>query len=425
LPLFSKLMTILAIFLALLPSYIVLVQPVLMQAGDFLITFYPAGKLAQLGRIAEIYTPANMTTFINAPFDKFTHETFPAIAKSYVAIYMYSPLIALFFAPFALLQAQASLILWQLINVAAAVYCAWLFARPALKEKIQDLTVIFLFCPIFHTLLIGQLGILFGLLPLTLAYKFLLQRKEFLAGLVLGTLYMKPQFLPCALLVCGALFFTRRPKATAGLICGLAGMALLTVALTGSDMLIAFWQSIKMSDTCYSCAGYRPASTIITCLPAVILQFFDFDAREKVKLYAYGGAALIGLGALVYCIRLWRPVPNCIDKQPATQAYKQATALTFLIGLFVLPLVVPHFLFYDLCGLALMAFMVNTDVFDNQVRAKMLPLRKYLWWICNLYYVGFSFFPVILMGPYYPLILVILLAVLLLLIVRVQKPQQT
>ncbi len=412
--LFSKLMTILAVFLALLPSYIVLVQPVLMQAGDFLITFYPAGKLAQIGRIADIYTPANMTTFINAPFDKFTHELFPAIAKSYVAIYMYSPLIALFFAPFSLLQAQASLILWQSINIAAAVYCAALFARPNLKEKIQDLSVIFLFCPIFHTLLIGQLGIFFGLLPLTVAYKLLLQQKEFLAGLVLGTLYMKPQFLPCALLVCGALFFIKRPKATLGLLCGMVAMALLTVALTGSDMLVAFWQSIKMSDTCYSCAGYRPASTIITCLPAVILQFFDFNAREGVKIYAYGAAALIGLGALFYCVQMWRKLPH-----------QQATALTFLIGLFVLPLVVPHFLFYDLCGLAMMAFMINTNVFEPAVSAKLHPLRRALWCICNLYYVGFSFFPVILLGPWYPLILVILLAVLLVLILRVQNQKQT
>jgi hypothetical protein len=119
--LISKLLTILAVFLAILPSIIVYSQPVLMQGGDYLMTFYPAGKLAVLGRIADIYTPIGMNTFIGAPFDKFIHATFPAVPANYVAIYMYSPLIALFFAPFSYLPAALSLIVWQLINVAVAL----------------------------------------------------------------------------------------------------------------------------------------------------------------------------------------------------------------------------------------------------------------------------------------------------------------
>jgi len=414
-------MTILAIYLAFLPSVIVLVQPVLMQAGDFLITFYPAGKLAAIGRIADIYTPAAMNTFIGAPFDKFTHETFPAIAKNYVAIYMYSPLTALFFAPFAMLNAQASLIIWQLINVAVAVYCASLFARQKLTERIMDLTVIFLFCPIFHTLLIGQLGILFGLLPITIAYKLLLARKEFLAGLVLGSLYMKPQFMPCALLICGALFLVKRPKTSFGLIAGIMIMVLLTVAMSGSDMLVAFWQSLKMSDSCYSCAGYKPATHIITCLPAVILQFFDFNAREHVKIYAYGIAALIGIGALLYCTRIWRQIDfKALKSIEQSNLYARTTSLTFLIGLLVLPLVVPHFLFYDLCGLAMMAFMVNANLFSPSASKQLALVRRLLWWICNLYYFGFSFLPVALIGQWYPLILVALLLLILCYILKIK-----
>lgn len=410
--LISKLLTILAVFLAILPSIIVYSQPVLMQGGDYLMTFYPAGKLAVLGRIADIYTPIGMDTFIGAPFDKFIHATFPAVPANYVAIYMYSPLIALFFGPFSYLPAALSLIVWQLINVVVALFSALMFARQKIVDKILDLSVIFLFCPIFHTLLIGQLGILFGLLPLAISYKLLLKRREFLAGLILGTLYMKPQFMPCALLVCGALFMVKRVKATLGFVCGLMAMIALTALLTGPDMVLAFWQSIKMSDSCYSVASYNPPLWLVTCLPAVILQCFDVSMRDALKLPVYGLAAVIGLAALWHCIKLWRQVPFKETDGDADRVYARATSITFLIGLFVLPLVVPHFLFYDLCGLALLAFMVHSDIFSSYEQKYLQVLRRYTWWACNLYYLSFSFIANTL-GPWFPMVLVALLSVVL------------
>ena len=419
LSLISKLMMILAIYLAFLPSIIVYVQPVLMQASDYLMTFYPAGKLASLGRIAEIYTPAGMTTFIGAPFDKFVHESFPAIPRQNVAIYMYSPLIALFFAPFSLVAAQFSLIAWQLVNVFASALVSLLFARPALLSKLQDVGGVFLFCPVFISLLIGQLGLLFGLVPLALAYYLMLLGRELAAGFVLGLLYMKPQFLPLALLVCGALFFARRPKATLGLFLGLGFMCLLTVLLCGAPMFHAFIDSIKMSDSCYSNGGYKPPVALIVCLPAVILQCFPMEMRESVKLGAYGLSALVGLFALFHTTKIFRGLAtldsapdsalNFAQKQKANQ---KAIAIVFMLGLLVLPLVVPHFLYYDLCALAMFTYIARQSFWSKAEAFYIAAICRLIYISANIYFVLFMFTTASDLGQWLPFLLVLALAIM-------------
>lgn len=411
LSLISKLMMILAIYLAFLPSIIVYVQPVLMQASDYLMTFYPAGKLASLGRIAEIYTPANMSTFIGAPFDKFVHESFPAIPKQNVAIYMYSPLIALFFAPFSFMAAQPSLISWQLVNVIASASVSLLFARPALLSKLQDVGAVFLFCPVFITLLIGQLGLLFGLVPLALAYFLMNLGFELAGGFVLGTLYMKPQFLPLALLVCGALFFARRIKATIGLLAGLACMCLLTVLLCGAPMFQAFIASIKMSDSCYSYAGYKPPVALIVCLPAVILQCFPVEMRESVKLGAYGLSALVGLFALVHCTKIFRAA-LAVEGDEKERAYRKALAIAFMLGLLVLPLVVPHFLYYDLCALAMFTYIRKQKCWSKEESFYISAICRLIYISANIYFGLFMFTAASTLGQWLPFLLVLILALM-------------
>lgn len=417
--LISRLLLILAVYLAFLPSIIVYVQPRLMEGGDYLMTFYPAGKLCLMGRIADIYTPEGMSTFIGAPFDKFIHALFPSIPAECVAIYMYSPLIALFFAPFALLPHVQSVIVYQLLNIAAVLWCAWVFRSPEPKTFWSRLFLVFLFTPVFHTLLIGQLGLLFGLVPLALACRLMWERdkerrkiKDLLAGGLLGALYLKPQFLPCAMLVVGSLFLVKRFRPALGFLAGLALMISLTCLLCGPEMFDAFIKSVKMSDTCYSFEGYKPPTHLVVCLPAVILQFFPHNLRDQVKLFAYGLSALIGLALLLDCY-LKLKARGDGDQDERTISY------LFLFGLLVLPLVVPHFLFYDLCALALMAWICYQPFWPSLESGKLLLWRILLYWACNIYYIVFSFAPVAALGQWLPMILVVFLTSCLLLLRRV------
>jgi len=155
---------------------------------------------------------------------------------------------------------------------------------------------------------------------------------------------------------------------------------------------------------------------MVVSLPAVIVQ--TFPGHGATKLVAYGLAALIGLFAL------WRATAILNGAKPivATQsnsdaptvaevrAQRAALALVMLEGLFVLPLVLPHFLFYDFCGLGLLAIIAFQGHLWGVEASRVKFLRLATWWCCNLYYVSFMFLPVAPLKQWYALLLVAIFA---------------
>lgn len=133
-------------------------------------------------------------------------------------------------------------------------------------------------------------------MPLALGYGLLNRGKEVAGEWFGGALLLKPQFLPTALLVCGALFLSKRPKATIGFALGLLIFGLATVFALGPDSFVQWLNSFKMSDTIFAKAGYQFPAYMVVSLPAVIVQ--TFPGLAATKIVAYGLAALIGLFAL-------------------------------------------------------------------------------------------------------------------------------
>jgi hypothetical protein len=407
----SLLLKILAVFLLFLPLLIAASQAVIMQGSDFVMTFYPVGKMVVEGLAQNIYPPPSATSFVDAPFNLYVHQLLTFLPKQYVAVYMYSPLMALFFVPFSFLTPQHALIAWQILSIAVLALVAWLSSRGDRWLALEYFSMLALFCPVFHTLLIGHLGIVVGLLPLALGYALLSRGKEMSAGIAWAALVLKPQFLPTVMLVCGALLLSKRPKATIGFIIGLFVFGLATVLALGPDLFGQWLNSFKMSDTIFAKAGYQFPAYMVVSLPAVIVQ--TFPGMPATKIVAYGLAALIGLFALWRAVTILKGADNsqrADNSVESTRARRAALALVMLEGLFVLPLVLPHFLFYDFCGLGLMAIISGQGFLWGSEAGRVKYLRLTTWWSCNLYYVSFMFLPVGPLKQWYALLLVAIFA---------------
>lgn len=396
-----------------------------MQGSDFVMTFYPVGKLLLAGRAAEIYPPPTAISFVEAPFNKYVHELLTFLNPRYVAIYMYSPLMALLFVPFALGSATQALVAWQFLSVMVMALVAWLCGRGAASRGLDYFFMFALFCPIFHTLLIGHLGIVVGLLPLALGYVLLSRCREFAGGFIWGALLLKPQFLPAAMLVAGSLFLAKRPRAAFGLGCGLLVFGALSSFALGPQLFFDWLKSFKMSDTIFANAGYGFPAYMVVSLPAVLLQSFPFEARATAKLFIYALAAAIGLYALWRGTAILRKLelgglslrPGGNDAAMATveqvRQYRAGLTLVMLYGLLVLPLVLPHFLFYDMCGLALIAVLAYQGFVWGTEQMRLRQIRTLSWWGANLYYLSFMFCTVAPFGQWYALLLVLYFAWLL------------
>jgi len=394
-----------------------------MEGCDFIMTFYPAGAMVAAGQAANIYPPADATSFINAPFNLYVHKLLAFLPKEYVAIYMYSPLVAAVFVPFSLLKPTFALGLWQDISVATMLLVAFLLAQKRRKETYDYFFMMALFCPIFHTLLIGHLGIVLGLLPLAGGYYLWTKNRELAAGFVWGFLAFKPQFLPAAMLVAGALLLTRRPKMLAGLSLGLGAFVALSVLVLGPAIFSSWLHSLKMADTIFANPAYGFPEYMVVSLPAVLLQSFPHAARAAAKLPIYGLSALIGLFTLWHAFKLLRSSQAGSADSPDADSLARARALVMTLGLFVLPLVLPHFLFYDMCGMALFCAIAYQNFWLPSQAGTMRALRRTLWWVCNLFYCGFMFLTVKPMAQWYAFILVAFYALLYCRVLRLPATQ--
>jgi hypothetical protein len=421
---------ILAIFLLVIPPLVAVRQPALMQGSDFVMTFYPVGKLLLAGRASDIYPPPGAASFVEAPFNKYVHELLTFLPPQYVGIYMYSPLMALLLAPFALGSATQALIAWQLLSIIVLALVAYICSRGERSRGLDYFFMFTLFCPVFHTLLIGHLGIVVGLLPLALGYVLLSRSREGAAGFVWGALLLKPQFLPAAMLVAGSLFLAKRPRAALGLVAGLIVFGLLSCFALGPQMFFDWLKSFKMSDTIFAHAGYGFPAYMVVSLPAVLLQSFPFEARPIAKIFIYGLAAVIGLFALWRATLILRGSGMAGVKSGSSGAeggevkdgaatieqmrqYRAALTLAMLIGLLVLPLVLPHFLFYDMCGLALIAVLAYQGHLWDAEQMRVRQIRTLSWWGLNLYYLSFMFLPVAALGHWYAFLPVLFFGFLL------------
>ena len=369
------------------------------QESDYIMTFYVAGHLAATGRSQELYPSTDALSFVDSPFDKAVHALLPHVPKQSTGAYMYIPLVAGFFAPFSYLDPNWSLFFWQALSVLALGLSCHLLARVARVKSPEAFFLSFLFAPVFLTLWAGQLGLGFGLLPLSIGFVLALNRRQFAAGLVWSLLLLKPQFFLAAAFVAITLAMTRRHRVFLGMAMGVVALIAATIGVFGIGTTTQWLLSHRVSDATYSSGLQIIPSHLITGLPANLLILFPVSQRAAVKLPLYAFSAALWLFGLWYCVKLAR-----VQQNPPS-----ALCLTFIIGLLLSSLALPHLLYYDLCLLLPAGVLL---LGKNGPLAGQAQLR----WIAIIGWAVVSgFFPILLAFAKYkavPLILELILSIL-------------
>ncbi len=117
----------------------------------------------------------------------------------------YTPPVAWFVAPFALLPFPLALALWSGLLVGLLLLAWWLAAPGRWPTRVTHLIVALALFPVAFALLLGQIVIVVAA-GVTLSWWLLRRDRQFLAGLTLGVLALKPTLaflVPFALLVAG------------------------------------------------------------------------------------------------------------------------------------------------------------------------------------------------------------------------------
>jgi hypothetical protein len=369
------------------------------QESDYIMTFYVAGHLVAAGRAQELYPLPDAPSFVDSPFDKAVHALLPHVQKQSTGAYMYIPLIAGIFVPFSYVDPNWSLFFWQALSVFALGVSCYLLAQIARAKSQEVFFLSFLFAPVFLTLWTGQLGLGFGLLPLCIGLALVLNQRQFSAGICWSLLLLKPQFFLAAAFVAITLAIVRRFYVFLGMSVGVIALIAVTLLVFGIGPTNQWLLSHRVSDATYSSGLQIIPSHLITGLPANLLILFPTSLRESVKVPLYAISAAFWIFGLWYCVKFAKSQQNL----PTT------ILITFIIGLLLSSLTLPHLLYYDLCLLLPAGVLLLSK---NGPFAGSEPLR----WIAKIGWIVVSgFFPLLLAFANYkilPLTLEIMLLIL-------------
>jgi hypothetical protein len=276
--------------------------------------------------------------------------------------YFYGPQVALPFIPLASLPFLAQAVTWvalSLLMYFACVYLIW--KRCAALRPYRALVAIcaLAYPPLFHFFVRGQLSAVV-LVCFTAAYLAFSTRRHFLAGVALGLLAFKPQFLVAIPLI---LLLAQAWKVFAGVVISAAAQLALTSLYFGRVVIQAYVARLLHS------AGH-PGSTELIFSPIQMHSLESFwelliPWRPGVWiLYALTSFAVIGIAAAIW---------------------KSSTplALRFSVLMFAAVLVNPHLYIYDLLALA-PAFLLLTDWSLNNVHDPAKPALDVLLYLAFL-----------------------------------------
>lgn len=358
----------------------------LLQISDYLMTFHVAGYLLAHGQASILYPPADATTFAGMPFDHAAHLILPKMPASSVAEFMYMPLAAAAFVPLSFAPLHWSLLIWQVISglsLFLSVQFLWL-SRTVGSGKSESgswpwltrLLSCLLLLPVCLTIWIGQVGLVFGMLPLASGCLALARGRHIMAGLIWSLAILKPQFLVPAAVLTFALFIGRRFQTALGLAFGLCFILGVSVAIFTPALNLEWIHCLKISDIVYSDPNSGIATHIATSLPRTLILMTPRSGLELVKPLAYALSALLFATALFAAWRVQRS--KVLDDSGALR-------ISFLLGLFVTPLVMPHFFLYDYCLFALVAPVVFLFDWPAVLEWPLKKLTIAAWGVINVY----------------------------------------
>lgn len=381
-------------------------NPRRMDSSDYVISFYAAGRLAVAGDFDRLYPGPDDVSFRESAFNDFAHQLLPELDERSTTAFMYPPIVAWIFAPLSVLPPHVSLLMWQVISVVALGLACVLLSK---TSEVGARALFFLSClffPTFMTVLIGQAGILFGLLPLSIGYWSLSRGSPAAAGFIWAALALKPQFVPAAGLMSMAYAANGRLRLLSGMILGLCGWLSLNYFLVPEGVFVAWIRSLQLSDAIFSGDEYRVPVHLLTSIPADLMMRVTSEARASLKPLLYGLSAGLGLFALWQCRKiLCSRLPGELGR-----------LAVFTTSLGILPLASPHLLYYDLVTLFPMGLILLGKEWSEPPLKGLRRLVLLSWSSIGAYFLLFSF-----VGRFSPSSLILLLILLALWALFLQK----
>lgn len=288
---------------------------------DFL-QFYISARLINQGRSSQLFdqrvADAEMRAIVREP----NRVQLPTV---------YGPQVGLLFTPLARMSFPAAARIWaalSLLVVAACFYLLWATC-PALRSQARTVAICAVaFPPLFHFFVRGQISVLL-LLCLSAAFLAFRSDRDWFAGVALGCLVFKPQFLVAIPLV---LLLAQAWKAFAGLALSAAGQLALTTLYFGANVMRAYFDTMLHVSRWVGLSEIGPAHIQMHSLRSFFTLLIP-EPTIALALYVLTSIAAIAIAAAV-----WR--------SSATLAVRFSALILTSV------LVNPHLFIYDLLILA-------------------------------------------------------------------------
>lgn len=316
------------------------------KGADFL-HFYTAGDLVKNGRLQPLYNPPALAAYQQALVPQSTHTYFVA---------SYGPQVYLPFSLLARLPYGWAALVWALLNCALYFGCCYALWRccPRLQPYAGAVSLLALAFPGFFNLIaFGQTS---GpaLVLFTLAFLALRSRRNFLAGLAVGSLIYKPQLGLAAAVV---FLLAAEWKIVAGALAAAAAQLSFAWGWFGSTVMKQYFHSLLR--TSQALPFIEPKLYQMHCLRGFWLLLLPW---RNIAGALYALTAVAVLAAAVLC---WRS--------------RASLRLRFAALLVASVLVAPHLIIYDLIILA-PAFLFLGDWALERTEAATVPgLRVFLY----------------------------------------------
>ncbi len=298
---------------------------------DFVGTIMPAAHLASSHQFTEMYAGSRVE-HVTGPF---------AIGRS---TFSYPPLCAMLITPLAHLNVEMALLIWQGLSLLALAYCVFLLGKAASRidaaagDSENSGWYALMFFPTLIGLWSGNGDIIFGIMPLTFGYYLAMTKKFLPAGILFALCVGKPACLLPGFVTAFALLTHKRPRCMAGFLIGLA----LTIGANAAISWTAFtaWlNSIKPAlHLSFALENSRSIQEYVANLPQAFLLMIP-EAHQP---------QLVSLVMLFAGFLLVLALHQIVQMQKGLKDEYQIVPLTFVTGLYLIPLVVPGANYSDL-----------------------------------------------------------------------------
>lgn len=367
--------------LVLLFIYTDLQMPKEVSNSDYLMTYHTAGQLVREGNARMLYPPADAKSFIDTEFDKAAHRILPLLPARATAEYMYMPLIAGLFVPFSFLPLGYSILAWQILSLVAVAFSAFLASSHASQTDegsnldIAAGWIALTLIPLALSIWIGQLSVIYGLLPLMGGLYFVFKGKDMLGGLAWSLAVLKPQFFIPAVMMTIGLATAKRFKPMIGIACGIVAIVALNLVLFSPDLFREWLTTVKLADAVYSDTKFGVNTQLATSLPRAIILMLPVEQHAVFKPLIYAVSVILGGVGLLFVSRLIR--------SPLADSFK--ISLAAIICIFATPMVVPHVFFYDFTIFAAAGFLACAFKWPEYLEWRIRSLTYVTWSIINVY----------------------------------------